>query len=157
MTRIQSTSRRAYEKKLQALVPAILRFLRKKNSTVTVTLLSDARMRFLEKKYMHKEKKIVNVLSFKNPDGFPHPETKQVVLGDVFINWDIHVREKARMKFLLVHGILHILGYRHGKKRDTIVMQKLEAQLCRHISLPVSILEPRLLKPSLRRVERRAS
>ncbi len=149
-------SRDAYEKKLQARVPVILRFLKVSRSTVNVALLSDARMRFLEKKYMHKQKKIVNVLSFKNPDGFPHPESRDRFLGDVFINWDIHQKNLLRMDFLLIHGILHILGYRHGTHRDIIKMHNLEVRICRHISLPESILEHqqpvRLLRNVVRRV-----
>ena len=149
--------KQAYEKKLIQLVPVIFAYLKKPKAQVTVTLLSDAQMRVLEKKYMHKEKKIVNVLSFKTPDGFPHPENPLKTVGDVYINWDIHQKEKSRMKFLLVHGILHILGYRHGTKHDSMRMQNLEKRICRHILLPVSTLEHQPSRLSLPRAVHRGN
>ncbi|MEN9341916.1 MAG: Endoribonuclease YbeY [Candidatus Parcubacteria bacterium] len=141
----------AYEQSLALLektAKRVVSFLRKKNSTVAVWLLSDAHMRRWERKYMHKEKKIVNVLSFKNPDEFPRPEERKKVLGDVLINWSLYKNDVPYMQYLLVHGILHIVGYRHGRKHDRIKMQNLELRVCHHISLPESISEQIRLKRS---------
>lgn len=133
---------------LEKTADQVVSFLRKKNSAVAVWLLSDAHMRRWERKYMHKEKKVVNVLSFKNPDEFPRPEQSKKILGDVLINWSKYKNDVPYMQYLLIHGILHIVGYRHGRKHDRIKMQNLELRVCHHISLPESILEQIPLKRS---------
>jgi rRNA maturation RNase YbeY len=54
----------------------------------------------------------------------------------VYVNGDAFGKDIAHMRFLTVHGVLHLLGYEHEAQRDTIVMQNLEKRLCQHIALP---------------------
>ena len=119
-----------WEKKLNTLAGKILVALKKKNAFVEVFLLPDVTMRQLERTYMKKEKKIVDVLSFAEPEGFPHPEVRtRKPLGQVYLNWELHPADLSRLRFLLVHGILHILGYDHERKRDSIEMEALEQKV----------------------------
>jgi ssRNA-specific RNase YbeY (16S rRNA maturation enzyme) len=62
----------------------VLQKLKIKNAVVEITMLPDAQMRFLEKKYMKKEKKIVDVLNY----GVLDPE-------------DVRTRTIEHYKFLL--------------------------------------------------------
>lgn len=73
---------------------------------------------------------MVDVLSFPEPKGFPHPDSRKRRLGEVYLNLDA-----ARPKSLVVHGVLHLLGYRHDRLRDTIKMKALEEKLCKKLKI----------------------
>ena len=119
------------------LVPRILSVLKKKklisakqaSGKVDVFLTVNSVMRKLKKEFLHKDAKVVDVLSFPDDPEFPDPEMKGLRLGEVHLNRVIAKRSPERATFLLVHGILHLLGYSHGGKRDTIEMEKLEIEL----------------------------
>ncbi len=75
-----------------------------------------------------------NVLSF--PDQVP-VEGDRMLLGDVVICHPVAVREAgeqgkaldAHLTHLLVHGVLHLLGYDHEDDADATRMEGLEVQL----------------------------
>ena len=59
------------------------------------------------------------------------------MLGEIFISVD-RAKEQAKeyqhslkreMKFLFVHGLLHLCGYDHMKKEDEMVMFKLQDEI----------------------------
>jgi len=45
------------------------------------------------------------------------------------LNRDILRRSPARAKALLLHGMLHLLGYDHIKKADIAKMERLEKKI----------------------------
>ena len=106
---------------------AVLDLLKQKNSCVEVFLLPNSEMRRLKWEHLKKRKKIVDVLAFPEPAGFPQPQSKKKLLGQIYLNGESF--ESTRLQFLLVHGILHLLGYRHEKKRDIIEMESLEDEV----------------------------
>lgn len=71
----------------------------------------------------------VGILSFPEPVGFPNPQTKAKNLGEVYLNYDFSEGDLDRLSYLLIHGLLHLLGYEHGGKRDRMEMEKLEKEL----------------------------
>lgn len=128
------------EKNLVLLSRRILRLLKKEGS-VKVILTSGTRMAYLKKKFLLEKKGLsrtlknpVDVLSFREPKAFPHPEARELLLGEVYLNQEIGNRDPGRLRFLLLHGILHILGYDHESRRDIIKMEKMEETLWRAIS-----------------------
>ena len=103
-----------------------------KNSEVSITLVDDSEIEKINKKY-RKINKPTNVLSFELGD--------DVLLGDIFISLDT-VRREAKAEnisvaehtaHMVVHGILHLLGYDHIKdsdaekmeNRETVILKKL--------------------------------
>lgn len=83
---------------------------------------------------------IVDVLSFPEPKGFPHPESRNRYLGEVYLNLSVgasSVAGEVRLKMLMVHGVLHLLGYRHTLVRDTIKMEALEKKICRELNIGI--------------------
>jgi hypothetical protein len=72
---------------------------------------------------------IPSVLSFVEPKRFPHPETRGKFLGEICLNRDLRPSGERRLGRLLIHGLLHISGYSHDKKSDTLKMEKLEKKL----------------------------
>jgi probable rRNA maturation factor len=65
-----------------------------------------------------------------DPDG-------EIALGDVAIAWETCAREAAdqgktmqdHVTHLIVHGVLHLLGYDHIRDRDATLMEELEARI----------------------------
>ncbi|GEM_PF-359202 len=115
--------------------------LTKRPVYVGVFLVSDKEMKAMNRSTRGKNK-CTNVLSF--PDGgafvdsprkldkvMPHPELPRGTraLGEIFLAPDFIVRKKEDIEFLLIHGLLHLFGYTHGKARDRIEMERKEDEL----------------------------
>lgn len=132
------------EQKLALLVPKILAAAGgKKAERAEVRLLPNSELRRLKRAYLRKDAPIVDVLSFpagaKAPAGkpagdFPFPEVSGKYLGEVYLNKDIARRDPARARFLLVHGVLHLLGFSHEGKRDRMEMEKAEQKVLKEVS-----------------------
>jgi len=82
-----------------------------------------------------------NVLSF--PAELPHGVTLPL-LGDIVLCAPVIAREartqgkalNAHYAHLTVHGVLHLLGFEHGKRRDADVMELLEREILATLGLP---------------------
>ncbi|MCE8007549.1 rRNA maturation RNase YbeY [Aestuariivita sp.] len=68
----------------------------------------------------------------------PQPaQTGEIALGDIAISWDTcaaEAREAGKsmpdhVTHLVVHGLLHLLGYDHLRDRDATLMEETEAQI----------------------------
>ena len=104
----------------------LAKFLSKKGS-IEVYLADDKRIQHLNKQFRGKNKP-TNVLSFPKPKGFPGQGLGEVYLDPVYID-----KKKESLDLMLVHGVLHILGYDHKQKYDRIVMQKKEAEFLKRL------------------------
>ncbi len=120
------------EAKLARLAQKMLMALGVRGATLDIILLDNAKIATLKARFI-KKKTEPNVLSFPEPAYFPHPETKKRYLGEIYLNRDILKRSPERAKALLLHGVLHLLGYDHVKKADVVEMQVLEARLLKKI------------------------
>lgn len=116
------------EPKLLRLADKILKTLRVRGAALDIFLLDDKSIARLKARFI-KKKTEPNVLAFPEPAHFPHPETKKKYLGEIYLNRDILKRSPERAKALLLHGILHLLGYDHIKKADIIEMERLEKKI----------------------------
>jgi probable rRNA maturation factor len=120
------------EPKLSALAEKILKALKVKDATLDIFLLDNKSMTLLKARFI-KKKTEPNVLAFTEPHYFPHPETKKRYLGEIYLNKDILKKSPDRATALLLHGILHLLGYDHKKKKDIPRMESLEARILSEI------------------------
>lgn len=137
------------EAQLRRMAAELLHLLDEKKSFVQIFLLKDREMRKLGKKVgalptlkkskMGKElrkEEHLNVLSFPDEVQFPDFDGRRS-LGEVYINYEWAEKKTEVLSYLLIHGILHLLGYHHDGKRDTIKMEKLEKKLWHHVLLSV--------------------
>ena len=70
------------------------------------------------------------VLSFKASRSFPHPASGRVrYLGEMYLAPSVIRSRGETLPRYVVHGLLHLLGYTHRSKRDTIKMEALEARV----------------------------
>jgi probable rRNA maturation factor len=106
--------------------------------TMTVAIVSDARVRALNRKFMKKDK-ATDVLSF--------PAEEPGYLGDVVISSGVAARQAraaghslaTELRVLALHGLLHLLGYDH--ERDDGQMARLERRLRRVGGLREGLIE----------------
>jgi probable rRNA maturation factor len=91
---------------------------------ISIVIVDDGQMAELNQTYRDRSGP-TNVLAFAMRDG-EFPEISPELLGDVIISADTAKREAARdriplsrrMTQLLVHGMLHLLGYDHERSED---------------------------------------
>ncbi|OGY99202.1 MAG: hypothetical protein A2945_05495 [Candidatus Liptonbacteria bacterium RIFCSPLOWO2_01_FULL_52_25] len=116
--------------RLNWLSKMVLQELRVQNTSVDIILLSAKDLARLKKRFgLYKAGTIPDVLAFPEPSNFPHPERHgKRFLGEVYLNREL---DFERLGFLLIHGILHLLGFAHEKKNDILRMEKQERMLMR--------------------------
>ena len=106
--------------------------------TMSVAIVSDARVRALNRQYRKKDM-ATDVLSF--------PSGEQGFLGDVVIASGVAARQAraaghplaTELRVLALHGLLHLLGYDH--ERDDGRMARLERRLRRRGGLREGLIE----------------
>jgi probable rRNA maturation factor len=99
---------------------------------VSIVLASDAHIRTLNRNYRGQDKP-TNVLSFPSLNAAT-TTTGPMILGDVILAFETTRREaaqeqkpfRAHATHLVVHGVLHLLGYDHLVDRDALKMERLE-------------------------------
>jgi probable rRNA maturation factor len=104
---------------------------------VSVALVSDLRMRALNRKYRRKNK-VTDVLAFENG-----------ALGDLAIATGVARRQardaghsyQTELRVLALHGLLHLLGYDHHDRGDNGRMRRVEAALRRKGGLATGLIE----------------
>jgi probable rRNA maturation factor len=124
--------------------------------TVTVAVVSDARVRALNRQYRGQDH-ATDVLSFpsagrtgrveRRDETIPSPEPRDPFLGDIVIARGVARRQARRaghgepleLRILALHGLLHLLGYDH--ERDTGQMARLERKLRRKGGLSEGLTE----------------
>lgn len=107
---------------------------------VTLVLSCDDEVRTLNKTWAGKDR-ATNVLSF--PAGAA-PGEEEVALGDIVLARETLSREAANSgislrqhaSHLVVHGLLHLLGYDHGSDADAAVMERLETEILTQLGYP---------------------
>ena len=106
---------------------------------VTVRIVGRDEIRTLNSTYRHRDK-ATNVLSF--PFEAP-PEVQLPLLGDLVICHDV-VLEEARQQgksvmahwaHMVVHGILHLLGYDHIDDAEAEAMEALEIDILEQLGI----------------------
>jgi rRNA maturation RNase YbeY len=97
---------------------------------IEIALLPNKTLRALKKELIRPRvlPRIVDVLAFPWDESFPHTG-KTRPLGEIYINETIARKRPARAAFLVIHGMLHLLGYRHDGKHDTIAMEREEERI----------------------------
>jgi probable rRNA maturation factor len=123
---------------LRSIAETLLRAVKQSRAELSIALVGDREMRPLNSKY-RKKRKTTDVLSFF-VEGQPPPGVK--ILGDVVISVEQARRQaqacgrtlKSEMVTLLIHGVLHLLGYDHEKSaRQAKIMFAYEQKLYTHL------------------------
>lgn len=71
-----------------------------------------------------------NVLAYPAPEGFPRPDLSGARdLGELYINPEHIATHGEDFSFMAVHAFLHLLGYDHHGKHDTVKMEAKEQEI----------------------------
>jgi probable rRNA maturation factor len=109
----------------------MLRELELPHAELSVLLTDDGGIQELNRQHRDKDKP-TDVLAFPMDESVPDPRG---ILGDVVISLDTadrQARSRRRplieeVRFLLAHGVLHLVGYDHaepGEKREMVAMTR---------------------------------
>ena len=115
---------------------------------LSILLTNDTKMQSLNKEFRNFNKP-TNVLSFKSL-GISWQKILEfktnhnyIYLGDVAFGYEMIERESQHknIKFidhfrhLLVHGLLHLIGYEHNSKQDAEAMESLEIEILKYYNI----------------------
>ena len=114
---------------------AVLRAANKDHYAVALFLLPSSAMHRLNRRW-HGMDRATNVLSFPEPRGFVHPPRAQKPVGEIYLCPSYIKARGQDMRFMIVHGILHLLGYDHIRRQDRARMERAEKRVCRTIGIP---------------------
>jgi probable rRNA maturation factor len=124
-------------RKIRSTVLQILKILDCVEKEVSISFVDDETIRQLNKQYLARDR-ATNVLSFSLQEGECGDINPQI-LGDIIISVQTARRDAVKGKlsieqeidFLMIHGILHLLGYNHENttKEETARMKKKEKEL----------------------------
>ena len=117
---------------------------------IAIALVSDARMRTLNRRYRGKDY-ATDVLSFA-ADAAPQPPARipqSGPLGDLVIATGVAKRQareaghsyQTELRVLALHGLLHLLGYDHESRADNGRMRRTETRLRKKGGLRVGLIE----------------
>jgi probable rRNA maturation factor len=114
-----------------------------KNTVITIIVCDNIYIHKINKNF-RKKNKPTDVISFSYREN-PFPDTKQKMeqLGDIYISLEKALENSIayeaspadELKRLLIHGVLHLIGYDHEKSwKDAKIMTAKEAEIANAIS-----------------------
>ncbi|MFH1837944.1 MAG: rRNA maturation RNase YbeY [Candidatus Kuenenbacteria bacterium] len=127
------TKQKINKKLIKKIVQEVFKKMKfKEKAEISIIFVGEKKIKQLNKKY-RKINKITDVLSF----GLWKLEGTQNNFGEIFICYQKIIKQAKifkhsvfqELKIILIHGILHLLGYDHEKKRDWEKMREMEEKL----------------------------
>lgn len=121
-----------YKTTLKKIARVVLKKLElPKDCELSISFIDDTKMRELNLSYRSIDR-TTDVLSFPQSEG---PDF--TLLGDIIISLETARRHSKsygitlheELKKLIIHGILHLLGHDHKKKKETLIMREKEKEL----------------------------
>ncbi len=117
-------------------ISKIEKFFKKKKITFTILLTNSANMKKLNKKF-RKLNKPTDVLSFPyfSEKKLRLIKNKKIYIGDVAVSYEIIKSRSKSNNFNLefdkvwIHGLLHLIGYKHSNNKDYLKMSKIEKKI----------------------------
>lgn len=130
-----------YEEVYLDLLKKTLSYLKIKCSPiVSISLVDQDLIQHINRDYRHIDK-VTDVISFAFLDNEDRASILanegEVVLGDIYICLDVAKRQALEyghsldreLRFLFIHGLLHLLGYDHMTKEDEEIMFPLQEKI----------------------------
>ncbi len=105
--------------RLRRSLKRLLKKLERSAAEVSVLVVDDEQIQQINRDYLDRDRP-TNVISFAMTEG-EGGEINPELLGDIIISAETAARDAAtgglqlmeEMEFLLIHGLLHLLGYNH--------------------------------------------
>ena len=130
------------QRKIRSTVLKVLKILDCADKEISLSFVDDENIKKLNKQYLGKDK-ATNVLSFSLQEG-EYGDINPQILGDIIVSVETAQSDALYGKltiaqeidFLIIHGILHLLGYNHENttKKESNKMQQKEKELFNKIN-----------------------
>ena len=126
---------------LDKVLEYVINKLNIKNSYFSIIFIDDDKMHEMNKKYRGIDN-TTDVLSFALNDN-KRIDTPINTLGDIFVSipkmssqaLSYCHSEKRELSFLVIHGLLHLLGYDHMKEEDEKIMFGLQNEILNELGI----------------------
>jgi probable rRNA maturation factor len=126
-------------------------FDKKINFDLSISLCSNLQIKKINREFRGKDKS-TNVLSFGNLDEKIIQKSglnkaiginKYIFLGDIILGYEYILKEakdhekdfKNHLTHMLLHGILHIIGYDHEEEKMAKIMENLEIKILQELNI----------------------
>lgn len=114
------------------------------SASLSIRLTDEGEIRNLNQQYRGLDK-TTDVLSF--PADFMDPDLESRYLGDVVICFPVAAAQAdnrghpvaAELQLLVVHGVLHLLGYDHGTEGEKKPMWSLQEEILSELGLDIEV------------------
>jgi probable rRNA maturation factor len=128
-----------HRRRIKEIIKNIIQYLKVDEKTeISILFTDDKFIKSLNKKYRGINKS-TDVLTFNLEEGdlkFPEVD-KNKLLGDIIISVETAQRQaynlnhnlEKELMILLIHGLLHLIGYDHEEDRDNKIMQVKEKEI----------------------------
>ena len=122
-------------KDIETLLNNTVKFLSIEEAIFNVIIVNDEKIHEINREYRNVDRP-TDVISFALEDD--KTMTSEVrILGDIYVSIDTARRqayeyyntEKEELRFLIIHGLLHLLGYDHMNESDEKEMMSLEEEV----------------------------
>ena len=115
---------------------------------ISLVLADDGLVQRLNRDFRGKDRP-TNVLSFALTEGDPAPSAGTLMLGDVVLAFETVAREareqskalQDHMLHLVIHGVLHLMGYDHESVAEARTMERMETQILATLGIADPYLE----------------
>jgi probable rRNA maturation factor len=128
-----------HRRRIKEIIKNIIQYLKVDEKTeISILFTDDKFIKSLNKKYRGINKS-TDVLTFNLEEGdlkFPEVD-KNKLLGDIVVSVETAQRQannlnhnlENELMILLIHGLLHLIGYDHEEDRDNKIMQVKEKEI----------------------------
>ncbi len=139
-----SKGRRVSAQKIKGKAHRILKLLKENQSELSLALVGNGQIQKLNSQYRHKNEP-TDVLSFPQEENLPKGKK---LLGDVVISVEQAEKQakegmktlEMEIEMLLIHGILHLLGYDHEvSPKEARRMKRMETKIQRALCDPKNL------------------
>ena len=138
----RQTLHKIERRKIRSAVSRIFKILECTDQHISILFTDDEQIREINRCYLGRDK-ATNVISFSMREG-EYGHINPQILGDVVISVETARRDAIRGKltleeeidFLLIHGILHLLGYNHENtsRKEAEIMHDKERDVFRQMN-----------------------
>tara|TARA_B000000565_G_scaffold122771_1_gene92434 strand:+ start:5127 stop:5591 length:465 start_codon:yes stop_codon:yes gene_type:complete len=127
------------KKQIQSSINEFVKEHKINKTNIDISFCTKKQIRALNKKFRNKDQP-TNVLSF--PDVEFH-KVRTDCIGEIIISMDVVKEEAQRNKkkeiehliHLIIHSMLHLLGYKHDNENDAILMESKEIKFLSKIGI----------------------
>ncbi len=113
---------------------------REQDGDLTILLTDDKQLQQLNQQFMNVDAP-TDVLSF--PEDYVDPDTETRYIGDILISYPRSLEQaqagghpvEAEVQLLVVHGVLHLLGYDHANPDEKKEMWAIQDKILAHLGI----------------------